>query len=380
MLKNLYGEKRTTRSQQELNAILLSHERYVTYRGGSRAQLAHASLDGLILANRNLTEADFSGASLVRASLYGSNLERASLYCADLRDCNLQSAKLARADLRGASFRGARLTYANLDHADLRAAMMMYVGEDGISVVDRERGERQSGPASVDFSNCSLKGVSFGNAKLDGANFTGAVLTGANFKNAKLTNASFKGAVLMGVNLKDLAVPPDALAGSVTDIAPDAAAKFDQLKARLDAHQQWISSGGSHGAQGVFDGEDLRPLRDLLVGRPLTGISLRKAVCIGLDFSGSQLQAAKFDGADLRDANFSNADLRGASLRDTKLAHASFEKANLGSLPLTSGTALPPDFTGADATEEQFARAVMDGKVTALGLVPAGRRPLPPSD
>ncbi len=70
MLKNLYGEKRVARTQHELNGILLSHERYVTYRGGMRAQLAHASLDGLILANRILTEADFSGASLVRANLY----------------------------------------------------------------------------------------------------------------------------------------------------------------------------------------------------------------------------------------------------------------------------------------------------------------------
>ena len=378
MLKNLYGEKRTARTQQELNAILLSHERYATYRGGSRAQLAHARLDGLILANRNLTEADFSGASLVRANLYGSNLERASLYCADLRDCNLQSAKLARADLRGASFRGARLAYATMDNADLRAAMMMYVGEDGVSVVNSERGDRE--PSTVDFSNCSLKNASFGNAKLDGANFSGAVLTGANFKNAKLTNASFKGAVLTGVNLKDLAVPPEALAGSIMDVTPEAASKFDQLKARLDAHQQWISSGGSQGAQGVFDGEDLRPLRDLLVGRPLTGLSLRNAICIGLDFSGSQLQAAKFVGADLRDANFSNADLRGASLRGTKLAHATFEKTNLGSLPLTNGSAMAPDLTGAEATVEQFYRATLEDTVTALGLAPTNQPPVPPSD
>ena len=71
--------------------------------------------------------------------------------------------------------------------------MMMYVGEDGISVVDRERGGRASGPSSVDFSNCSLKGVSFGNAKLDGANFSGAVLTGANFKNAEAHQCQFQG-------------------------------------------------------------------------------------------------------------------------------------------------------------------------------------------
>ena len=120
MLKNLYGETRAKRSQQQLDAILAAHERYATSRGGARAQLAHAELDGLKLAGRNLQEADFSGASLVGADLAGANLERASFYCADLRDCDLQAAKLTRADLRGASFKGARLSHAVLDNAEPR--------------------------------------------------------------------------------------------------------------------------------------------------------------------------------------------------------------------------------------------------------------------
>ncbi len=375
MLKNLYGERRAARTQQELNAILSAHERYVTYQGGMRAQLAHANLDGLNLANRNLTEVDLSGASLVGATLCGSNLERASLYCADLRECNLQSAKLSRADLRGASFKGAKLAFAVLDNADLRAAMMMYVGAEGVSVIDRDRGGKDDksvtmagSPSGVDFSNCSMKGASFGNAKLDGANFTGALLQGANFKSAKLTNVTFRNAVLTGVNLKELAVPPEAMDGCVTDVAPEAAARFDELKAKLDSHQHWIATGGAQGSPAVLDGEDLRPLHNLLVARPLTGLLARNAIGIGLDFSGSQLQAAKFDGADLRDANFSNADMRGTSLRGTKLAHARFRKSNLSSLPLTKGTLLSPDLSNADATEEQFYDAILDDKIAALGL------------
>lgn len=369
MLKNLYGEKRVARTQNELNTIMLAHERYVAYRGGARAQLAHAEIDGLVLANRNLKEADFSGASLVGASLHGSNLERASLYCADLRDCDLQSAKLIRADLRGASFRGAKLSYAVLDNADLRAAMMMYVGPDGISVVDRERHSRASGGENgVDFSNCSMKGVSFGNAKLDGANFTGAILHGANFKNAKLTNVTFKDAVLTGVNLKELQVPAEAIAGCIADVTPEAAAKFEQLKARLESHQLWITSSGGQGAPANFDGEDLRPLQNILVGRSLWGLSARNAICIGLDFSGSQLQAAKFDGADLRDVNFANADLRGASLRSTRLAHARFDRCNLGRLQLTNGGTLAADLSQSDASEDQFYTATLDDKLASLGL------------
>jgi len=363
MLKNLYGEKRAALTQSELNTILAAHERYVVYQGGMRAQLAHKNLNGLNLANRNLTEADFSGASLVGANLSGSNLERASLYCADLRDCNLQSAKMARADLRGASFNGAKLMHAMLDNADLRAAMMMYVGSDGVSVVDNERRAGHAVPLGVDFSNCSLKGVSFGNAKLDGANFSGAILQGANFKGARLTNASFKNAVLTGVNLKDLGVPAEALEGCIRDVTPEAAARFDELKAKLDAHQSWITSGGAQGAPANLDGEDLRPLHQLLVGRPLTGLSARRANGVGLDFSGSHIQAAKLDGADLRDANFSNADLRGTSLRGARLSHARFDKANLCSLPLANGAMLAPNFEETDVSEEQFFGAIRDGEI-----------------
>jgi uncharacterized protein YjbI with pentapeptide repeats len=363
MLKNPYAEQRSALTQGELNAILAAHERYVASQGGMRAQLAHKSLDGLNLANRNLAEADFSGSSLVGANLAGSNLERASLYCADLRDANLQSAKMARADLRGASFNGARLMLAVLDRADLRAAMMMYVGSDGVSVVDNERRKASGAAMGVDFSNCSLKGASFGNAKLDGANFTGALLQGANFKSARLTNVTFANAVLTGVNIAELGVPPEALGGCIRDVTPEAAARFEALKDRLDSHQSWITSGGNQGAPANLDGEDLRPLHQLLVGRPLTGLSARRAVAVGLDFSGSQIQAAKLDGADLRDANFSSADLRGTSLRGARLAHARFDKANLCSLPLANGATLAPNFEDSYVCEMQFFGAIRDGEV-----------------
>jgi uncharacterized protein YjbI with pentapeptide repeats len=367
MLKDPYGKKRVAPSQQELNAILHAHARYVAHQGGLRAQLAHTNLDGLNLANRNLEEADFTGASLVGASLYGSNLYRATLYCADLRDCDLRFTKLVRADMRGASFRGARLGFSVLDNADLRSGMMMYVGADGGSVIGRndtdanETGGSATGkPHGVDFSNCSMKGVSFGNAKLDGADFTGALLHGASFKNATITNSVFKGAVLTGVNLADLHVTAEALEGCVQDVTAQAAARFDELKLRLDAHQQWINTQGQEGAPAILDGEDLRPLHQLLVGRRMSGLSARGGVGIGIDFSGSQLQAAKFDRADLRGANFSKADLRGVSFKGAKLLHAVFDGADLSSLPLADGKTLSSDLAGAEITDEQLQRAVRD--------------------
>ncbi|HET7084619.1 MAG TPA: pentapeptide repeat-containing protein [Rhizomicrobium sp.] len=352
MLKDPYGKKLVKLSQQDLNTVLHGHARFVAHQGGLRAQLAHANLDGLNLANRNLEEVDFTGASLVGASLYGSNLHRVSLYCADLRGCDLRYTKLTRADLRGASFRGARLSFSMLDNADLRSGTMMYAGVAPTVGTTEHHG--------VDFSNCSMKGVSFGNAKLDGADFTGALLHGAVFKNANITNAVFKDAVLTGVNLEELKVPPESLAGAIRDVAADAVAKAGELKARLQAHEDWIASDGKQGAPAALDGADLRPLGKQFSGRKLAGLSARGTIGIEADFSGSALQAGKFDGADLRGANFSRADLRGVSFKNAKLAHALFEGANLGALRLADGNMLAADFTGAVVTDEQMRGALRD--------------------
>ncbi|HUB84760.1 MAG TPA: pentapeptide repeat-containing protein [Rhizomicrobium sp.] len=367
MLKNLYGESRTARTQAELDAAVLLHERFATQRGGRRAQLGKSDLSGLRLANRNLAEADFSGASLVGASLFGAKLQRASLYCADLQRCDMRHADLTHADMRGVSLKGANLSFAKLDNADLRAAMMMYMGAEGIAIVDH--GEA-AGDGTVDFSNCSLKRASFGNAKLDGANFSGAMLQGANFRGAKLKNVKFEGAILTGVDLKDIGAPPEAFAGCITDVTPAALAKFDMLRSRLDAHQEWIVSAGKQGSHCVLDGEDIRMLQKLVVGRPLTGLSARGAVAVGLNFAGSQLQGARFDGADLRDADFTGADLRGASFADAKIGHAKFDKADLRSLVLGSGQVRAVHFEGALGSESQFAGALLDdGDVSQLGLI-----------
>jgi uncharacterized protein YjbI with pentapeptide repeats len=373
MLANATDKDSAPLSQKDLNPILAAHERFVAYQGGKRAQLNRRSLDGLNLANRILSEADFSGCSLVGSTLYGSNLQRASLYCADLRGANLQAANLTRADMRGASFRGANLSYAIIDGGDLRAARMMIVGPGGMSVMDRRSGDAANTnapaiPDGVDFTNCSMKHVSFGNAKLENANFTGAIMDGAKFKGAKLTNAKFKGAVLTGVDLKELNVPKEALEGCVLDISPEAEAKAEELKAMIIAHELWIASEGANGKTAALDGEDLRPLQDFPAGRRLTGLSLRNTVALNLNFADARLQAAKFDNADLRGANFSGCDLRGASFKGANLSHATFAKARLGPLKLASGGELPIVMVGALANSQQFINATVDCPLPELGL------------
>jgi uncharacterized protein YjbI with pentapeptide repeats len=373
MFANIYDNDIAPLSQQELNPVLAAHERFVAAQGGKRAQLTRRGLDGLNLANRVLSEADFSGSSMVGATLYGTNLERASLYCTDLRGCNLQAANLTRADMRGASFRGADLSYAILDGGDLRAARMMIVSAKGASVMDRRDGKAPAAnspavPDGVDFTNCSMRFVSFGNAKLDNANFSGAIMEGVKFKGAKLSNAQFKGAVLTGVDLKELAVPPEALLDCVLDVTPEAKERAEELKAMVLAHELWISSDGASGKPVVLDGEDLRPLQEFAVGRRLTGLCARQTVGINLNFSGCGMQAAKFDDADLRGADFTDCDLRGASFRNANLSHATFTKARLGPLKLASGGELALVMTGAIASSHQFIMANVDCPIPELGL------------
>ncbi len=375
MLTNYHGPKRPKITQTELNRLLTAHEHFAAGRGGARTHFQLADLEGLNLANRVLHEIDFSGASLVDATLHGSNLTRASFYCADLRGADLRNTKMQGADLRGASFKGARLAYAVLDYADLRAASMMYTGPDGLVVSSRTEQDKNERAAKkthsehgVDFSNCSLKQASFGNAKLQDVDFSGALLHGASFKGAQLTNVTLRGAVLTGVNLEDLNLPPEAFAECVTDSTPDSLAKAEPLKKKLEVHQLWILSNGAQGVAAVLDGEDLRPLSKDFAGRQFTGLSVRTAMALGVDFSGCQLQGAKFDGADLRDADFTGADLCGVSFKGANLAHARFAKAHLGMLRLLSGDVMAPSLLGAHAVPQQFRATILDHPIEALGL------------
>lgn len=370
MQKNPTGDNGLALTQQELDALLLAHERYSAGRGGQRAQLAHAVLDSLNLANRQLTEAEFAGASLASANFYGSDLERASLYCADLRGADLRFATLTRTDLRGATLKGATLAHAVLDGADLRAAtMLMYREGEGMSVLDRfAAGATPREPRGVDFSGCSLKNTTFSKALLEGTNFAGALLQGARFKGARMTNPCFHGAVLTGVNLSEFDLPAHALDGAVLDISHEAAARTGALKAALARHQDWVVSSGKEGEQAKFPGEDLRPLEGNLSNRVLSTLEMPGCCAVGVDFSGSHLQAAKFDGADLRDANFTGADLRGASFRGARLAHARLDHINLGNLVMADGRVIKPDFAGADASFAQFMTATLDNSLASLGL------------
>lgn len=349
-------QKRTV-EPKELEATLRAHEQFLSRAStGKRASFASRNLAGADLSNRNLSEIDFTGAVLYGASLKFAVLERANLFCTDMRNVDARYANFGNADMRGATLTNSNLSFAKLDRADLRVGRLAQVGADGVEkIVDRS-----SGGSGVDFSYCSLRGASLEKANLTGANFTGTNFTGATFKGARFQNATFDGAVLVDVDLKDLQVPSSVLKNCLLPPTTEAITRVSVLLKTLEAHQLWIATHARSGASAVLDGEDLRPLPAAIGKFPLTAVSAKGVIAVGMDFSGTQLQGADFEGADLRGTSFEGADLRGASFRNANLAHTKFLAADLRALKLTTGSMRPCRFDGAKVGEEQLAEAILD--------------------
>ena len=86
-------------------------------RNFRHANLSHADLSYMHLANINLIEADLSHANLSGVNLTNAKLIAANLSHVDLTNANLTNAKLIGADLTGTSLSDTKLTRANLTNA-----------------------------------------------------------------------------------------------------------------------------------------------------------------------------------------------------------------------------------------------------------------------
>ncbi len=109
--------------QQELNLIIENHKKWLSNKGGSRANLRYANLSDANLSDANLRYANLSDANLRYANLRNANLRYANLSDANLSDANLRYANLSDANLRYANLSDANLRYANLRNANLRYAI-----------------------------------------------------------------------------------------------------------------------------------------------------------------------------------------------------------------------------------------------------------------
>lgn len=341
--------------RQELERALAAHERFLAgERNGVRAVLQSRNLARADLSNRDLAKIDLAGSSLNKARFKFTNLTQATLYCCELLGVDGRYATLERADMRGVTLNGSNLSHAKLDHADFRAGRLMRNGSTEV-VVDRNALGR-----GVDFTYCSLNGATFQGADLRGADFSGAIIIGTKFKGARLGNARFKGAIIANVDLAELDLPPDALKDCLLPPSQQAMAAKERLIFQLNAHRSWVETDARLGTCGVFDGQDLRPLADVIGKFKLTAISARGAIAAGVDFSCTELQGANFEKADLRGASFEGADLRGAKFKGALLHHAKFLGADMRALRLKSGEMLPCDMSGAEFSDEQRSAAIFE--------------------
>ena len=147
----------------------------------------------------------------------------------------------------------------------------------------------------------------------------------------------------------------------MTDVPPEAVARAGMLAAKLDAHQQCIASDGAKGARAVLDGEDLRPIANLLVGGGhVTGLSACRVLAIGLTSRDVSSRARGSTTPTCANATSPTPISVVPRFRNAKLAHANFENADLDSLRLPDGTDMPADFTGSSATKSRLFSAILE--------------------
>lgn len=104
-------------TQEELNAILENHKKWLEGNGGERA---------------NLSGADLCGVDLRFASLRGADLRDVHLNCANLRYADLRYVYLNGAELNGVDMRYADLRYADIRYAYLSGANLNGANLSGV--------------------------------------------------------------------------------------------------------------------------------------------------------------------------------------------------------------------------------------------------------
>lgn len=138
-------------------------------------------LNGIDLADRDLSGIYLPGRAVVAARLSRVVLDDAKLYF-----CDLRHAAMVGASLRGADLSGSTLAFADLSGADLRSAVLYDVDLSDARLDDANL----SGAVLVD---ARLQRTSFRNAHLTGTAISGSYLEGADFRSPSLEGARVEG-------------------------------------------------------------------------------------------------------------------------------------------------------------------------------------------
>lgn len=316
-------------SRAELIDAIKKHQLYVLKQpGGKRLHLRNGNLSRIKMSKISLEDAVLPGANFIQASIRDVTFDFCDLFGTNFVEADLEGSSFVRADLRGANMARAKLRNANLKGADLRSGVMVIVDAGREKKVKRAtdlanadlQGSMMSGAnlaesnmsgarlADADLSDANMFAVNLAGADLSGCNLSGAKLKNANLKGAKLNDALLTGTDLSGANLRnvDLANVDLAQANTSNSIGSKAVTPLpEDIRILINAHTEWLTSGGASGA----------PLD--VTGRDLTE----------LDFTGLDLSAACFDDCILRGALLVDTIMVMTSMRNADLSRARFSGA-----------------------------------------------------
>jgi len=200
-LENITKKNKSETSESRWEPILLLAKRDLTEANLSDTDIRQIEFSDAVLNRANLSSAWAKNAHFDRAQLPGAFLKKAQLEGASLSGAQLQGASLSGARLQGASLRCARyaenkaydcaqLQGASLDEAELQGASLDEAELQGASL-----DEAQLQGATLDgaqLRGASLNGIFFGpDTQLQGASLDHAQLQGASLNDAQLQGASF---------------------------------------------------------------------------------------------------------------------------------------------------------------------------------------------
>jgi len=133
-------------TDEELIAILRSHENWLNKNGGERANLHGADLCGTDLRRADLRRADLRDSDLSGSNLGNADLRYSDLRYSDLRGSNLGNADLCDSDLRYSDLRG-----SNLSGVDLRWTNLIEANLSGSDMTGATLPDFQICPEEGDF-------------------------------------------------------------------------------------------------------------------------------------------------------------------------------------------------------------------------------------
>lgn len=166
-------------TEEEVKEKIEAHQHYlkkdVEGWENMRADFSEANLEGMVLCEVNLSDANFKGANLRNAQLVSTSLREANFAYA-----NLENADLSRSDLRKADLTEARLDNANLTLAEFGQACL----KDAILV--------DANLCSADFTE-----TIFSNTRLRGANLNRANFERIKNRQGNIVNEEFRKGIIL---------------------------------------------------------------------------------------------------------------------------------------------------------------------------------------